>query len=134
MIAQEKNRFAFLIAAPQAGEVAMLNDQIAMTQALLSSGLPADHIFALHGRLDRNMVLTALGSMRRRMTGWQSGSLFVHVSGHGYFVGETGDTAYPGLLFDDTEDGNDDYHLLWEEFFAALALPTGVRLTLLPDL
>ena len=112
----------------------MLNDQIAMTQALLARGLPADHIFALHGRLDRNMVLSALHNIQRRMVGWQSGSLFVHVSGHGYFVGEMGDTAYPGLLFDDTEDVADDYHLPWNDFFAALALPAGVRLTLLPDL
>lgn len=134
MTTQNPHNLAFLIAAPQAGETAMLNDQIAMTQALLSSGLPADHIFALHGRLDRKLVLAALDNLRRRMAGWQSGSLFVHVSGHGYFVGENGESARAGLLLDDTQDVNDDYHLRWEEFFAALALPSGVRLTLLPDL
>lgn len=134
MITQNHQNLAFLIAAPQAGETAMLNDQVAMTQALLSSGLPVDDILLLHGRLDRKLVLAALDNLRRRIARWQTGSLFVHVSGHGYFVGENGESARAGLLLDDTQDVNDDYHLPWEEFFAALALPAGVRLTLLPDL
>lgn len=134
MIPNAPNALALLIAAPQPGERAMLNDQIAMTQALLARGLSADSILSLHGRLDRHLVLAALESLRRRMAGWEQGSLFVHVSGHGYVVGKNGGSARAGLLFAGTDDVNDDCHLLWEDFFAALALPTGVRLTLLPDL
>jgi hypothetical protein len=112
----------------------MHNDLRAMTQALLARGLPADRIFSLHGQLDRPLVLAFLHAARRRMDGWKAGSLFVHVSGHGYFVGETAETARPGLEFSATGDPTDVYHLLWDDFFAALDLPTGVRLTLLPDL
>jgi hypothetical protein len=51
-------------------------------------------------------------------------------SKHGFFHGETVDVARPALR----EDHGDDGHLLWDDFFAALALPAGVGLTLLPDL
>ena len=125
---------ALLIAASPPGEPAMHNDLRAMTQALLARGLPADRIFSLHGQLDRPLVLAFLHAACRRMDGWKAGSLFVHISGHGYFVGETAETARPGLELRDTGDTGDDYHLLWDDLFAALDLPAGVRLTLLPDL
>lgn len=152
------NLFALLIAAAPPGEPAIHNDQRAMIQTLLARGLPADRIFSLHGQLDRSLLLAFLAAARRRMDDWAAGSLFVHISGHGYFVGETAETARPGLEFSDTGDTDDDYHLLWEDFFAALGLPfdlvslrqgsvqatgstnslrtatSGVRLTLLPDL
>lgn len=112
----------------------MHNDLLAMTQALLARSLPADSIFSLHARLDRHLVLAFLDTARRRMAGWTEGSLFVHVSGHGFFAGDTPETARPGLLFAESEDATDDNHLFWDAFFAALALPAGVRLTLLPDL
>lgn len=128
------HHLALLLAAPQAGETAMLNDLIAMTQALQARGLSADRILALHGPLDRSLVLAFLAAARRRMAEWDSGALFVHVSGHGFFQGDTAATARPGLQFRKTEDVNDDYHLFWDEFFDVLALPIGVRLTLLPDL
>ena len=38
----------------------------------------------------------------------------------------------PGLEFSATGDPTDDYHLLWDDFFAALDMPDAVRLTLLP--
>ncbi len=50
------------------------------------------------------------------------------------FAGDTAETARPGLLFSDSEDVTDDDHLFWDDLFAALALPAGVGLTLLPDL
>jgi len=75
---------ALLIAAPPPGETAMHNDLLAMAQALLDRGLPADHIFSLHGQLDRSLVLAFLRVARRRMDGWTAGSLFVHVSGLEY--------------------------------------------------
>ncbi|MBK6433265.1 hypothetical protein [Candidatus Amarolinea dominans] len=70
----------------------------------------------------------------RRVAGWKNGAIFVHVSSHGFFDGDTPETAKPGLLFGDSDDVTDDDHLFWDDFFAALALPAGVGLTLLPDL
>ena len=144
------NHLTLLIAAAPPNEPAMHNDLRAMTHALLAHGLPADRIFSLHGQLDRPLVLAFLHAARQRMGDWTAGSLFVHISGHGYFVGETAETPRPGLEFSTTGDNADDYHLLWDDFFAALDLsfdwvstgstgslrtaPSGVRLTLLPDL
>ena len=128
------NHLALLLAAPQPGETAMLADQTAMTAALLARGLPADRILTLQGQLDRPRVTAFLQAVIRRVAGWRAGSLFVHISGHGFFVGETAETARPGLEFSATGDPTDDYHLLWDDFFAVLDLPAGVQLTLLPDL
>ncbi len=112
----------------------MHNDLTAMTEALLARGLSADQIHSLHGRLDRPLVLAFLQAASRRVAGWSSGSVFLHVSGHGFFAGQTAADASPGLLFGDTDDVSDDDHLFWDELFAALALPAGVKLTVLPDL
>ncbi|MCX6033141.1 MAG: hypothetical protein NT169_28135 [Chloroflexi bacterium] len=128
------HHLALLIAAPQAGESAMYRDLTAMAQALQGRGFSADQILCLHGRLDRPLVVAFLQAASRRVAAWAVGSVFVHVSGHGFFDGETADETRPGLLFGDTEDATDDDHLFWDGFFAALALPAGVRLTLLPDL
>lgn len=125
---------ALLIAAPQPGETAMLRDQAAMIEALLARGFSADQILCLHGRLDRPLVTAFLEAAGRRMAAWSEGSVFVHVSGHGFLAGDTPETARPGLLFAESEDVTDDKHLFWDDFFASLALPAWVRLTLLPDL
>ena len=70
----------------------------------------------------------------RRVAGWTDGSVFLHVSSHGFFTGDTLEAARPGVLFEESAEADDDGHLFWDEFFAALALPVGVSLTLLPDL
>ena len=128
------HHLALLLAAPRPGEAATLADQAAMNAALLARGLPPDRILALHGRLDRPLVTAFLQAAGRRVAGWDDGSVFVHVSGDGFFAGDTAEEARPGLLFSDSEDVTDDNHLLWDDVFAALALPAGVGLTLLPDL
>jgi len=96
-------------------------------------GLFPDQILCLHGRLDRPLVLAFLQAAGRRAAAWTAGSVFVHVSGHGFLQGETAEEARAGLLFDDSEDVADNDHLFWDDLFAALALPAGVRLTLQPD-
>jgi hypothetical protein len=105
------NHLALLIAAPHPGEVAMYRDQAAMAEALPGRGLSADEILCLHGRLNRPLVTAFLQAASRRAVGWTD-----------------------GLLFGDSEDVADDGHLFWDELFAVLALPAGVKLTLLPDL
>ena len=128
------NHLALLIAAPHPGETAMFNDLTAMTQALLARGFSADQILSLHGRLDRPLVVAFLQAASRRVAGWSEGSVFLHVSGHGFFTGEAATAARPGLWFAATDDVTDDNHLFWEALFAALVLPRRVKLTLLPDL
>ena len=127
-------RLALLIAAPQPGEVAMDRDLAIMSEALLARGFASDRILCLHGRLDRPRMVAFLQAASRRVAGWTDGSVFLHVSGHGFFTGDTATEARPGLWFASTDDVTDDNHLFWNELFAALALPAGVRLTLLPDL
>ena len=117
-------QLAALIAAPQAGEVAMFNDMVAMAAALQSRGLAPDQICCLHGRVTKTAVLNFLHEVSSKI---KEGTLFVHISGHGFFTGKTAETARPGLIFGDT-------HLLWDEFFAALVLPASVKMILLPDL
>lgn len=128
------NHLALLLAAPQPGETAMRRDQAAMAGALLARGLAADDIRSLHDPLDRPRALAFLAAAGRHVAGWTEGSVFVHVSGHGFFAGDTTETARPGLLFSESDDVTDDEHLFWDDLFATLALPPGVRLTLLPDL
>jgi hypothetical protein len=127
-------QLALLIAAPHPGETVMFNDQTAMIQALLARGFSADQILCLHGRLDRALVIAFLQAASRRVAGWSEGAVFLYDSGHGFFTGDAVEEARSGLLFGDSEDMTDDDHLFWGELFAALALPAGIRLTLLPDL
>lgn len=112
----------------------MLRDQAAMVEALLARGLSADQILCLHGRLDRPLVTAFLQAASRRATAWTDGSVFVHVSSHGFFYGETVEEARAGLLFTESDDVTDDGHLFWDDFFTALALPAGCHLTILADL
>jgi len=128
------NHLALLIAAPQLGDEAMSRDQAAMAQALLGRGFAVNEILSLHGRLDRPLVIAFLHAASRRVAGWSEGSVFLHVSSHGFFTGEAATEARPGLWFASTDDVTDDNHLFWEELFATLVLPRRVRLTLLPDL
>jgi hypothetical protein len=128
------HHLALLLAAPQPGEEAMYRDLSAIAQALLARGFSSDRSLCLHGRLDRPLVIAFLQAASRRVAGWSEGSVFLHVSGHGFFTGDTVETARPGLLFGDSEDVADDDHISWDDLFAALALPVGVGLTVLPDL
>lgn len=105
-----------------------------MAQALLARGFSADQILSLHGRLDRPLVTAFLQAASRRVTSWTDGSVFLHVSGHGFFDGDKAETARPGQLFEESAETDDAGHLFWDELFTTLALPAGVRLTLLPDL
>jgi hypothetical protein len=124
---------ALLVGSPDAGQEGMHNDLLAMDQALQARGFPADRIFSLHGRLDRELVLAFLRAARRQMDEWNEGLLFVHVSGNGFFHGDAIENARPGLRFQESQvDAR--AHLFWDEFFDALNLPAGVRLVLLPDL
>ena len=112
----------------------MIRDQAAMVQVLLDRGLPPERILCIHGQLDRSLMLAFVQAASRRVAAWTVDSVFVHVSGHGFFRGDTTATARAGLLFEDSADVGDEGYLFWADFLSTLAMPDGVELTLLPDL
>ena len=128
------HHLALLLAAPQPGESAMYRDQAAMTQALLARGFSADRILCLHGRLDRPLVTHSCrppaGGSRRGLTVRSSCTSAVTASS----TAIRQKTHGPACCSRKALKSDDGGHLFWHDLFTALALPAGVRLTLLPDL
>jgi len=125
-IGLDKNRLAVLIAAPLRGEAPMQNDLGLIYEAVRRRGFAPEEFLTLSGALNRRLLLALIREASESINGWKSGELFLFYSGHGSFEGSTLADARPGLqLMSDL--------VLWDEVFAALALPSGVRLTLLPD-
>ena len=106
------HHLALLIAAPQPGDAAMYRDLTAMAQTLQGRGFSADQILCRHGRLDRPLVLAFLRAASRRVIAWADGSVFLHVSSHGFFTGNAEAEARPGVIFDATDAVTDEYHLV----------------------
>ena len=132
--AQNSSPFlALLFGAPHAGEVAMHNDLVAMYDALRLRGISPESILSIEGRLNRNLLTEVLSTVCNEVAEWKAGEIFIAVSGHGFFVGEQGDTARVGLELRPAEQITHEYHVFWDELFARLALPSAVNLTLVPD-
>lgn len=125
---------AVILAAPQDGEAAMHSDMTAMNCALHDRGLSADRIYSLHGQLNRPLVLAILQAVPSPHEWMARGYTLCPCQRSRLFSGATAQTARPGLLFRQTDDVENQYHLFWDEFFAALCLPPGVQFILLPDL
>jgi len=131
--AADPGRLAVLIAAPWEGEIAMSQDMLAISDALKQRGFRGEQIVSVEGVLTRNVLLDFLANVSRRVAGWSSGGdLFVFVSGHGAFRGTSAADARVGLLL--SGDGlAADHEVWWDEVFATLRTPPGVRVILLPD-
>lgn len=125
-------RLAVIIAAPWEGETAMGNDLAAMTDALLQRGFAPQDIVALEGSLMRPVVLALLTTVSRRVASWTDGDIVLIVSGHGNVHGTTPATARPSVVLS-SEEPIADYEVFWDEIFATLQIPAGVRLVVLPD-
>lgn len=134
--AEPSRRLAVLVAAPLAGQQAMLNDVAAMDAALRQRGFRPEEIVTLHGPVRREALLTFFLQVGARIASWSEGEVFLYYSGHGMFTGTTVESARPGLLLSaDAELSTEscDTCVFWDEVFTALALPKNVQLILVPD-
>jgi len=108
------------------------NDIDTIRNALRARGLRDSEMTTLLGPLDRQRLLKILADTRRRMAGWKDGNVFIYYDGHGMYrrAGQGAPQAGLQLGKDRTRAGA---AMLWREFFAELAPPTGVQTVLLPD-
>ena len=128
------NSLALLIAVPWSGEMAMRHDIQAIIPVLRRRGLQAHQMMILdQGVLDRETLLVFLRQAHRRTQSWDAGAVFMYVSGHGTFAGRTLAEARPAVQLRAADHPTQEHTLYWDEIFAALDLPQGVTLTLLPD-
>jgi hypothetical protein len=111
----------------------MHNDVKEMYDVLRRSSYAANEIITLEGQPDRELVLDLFLAARRRIASWQSGSLFLYVSGHGCYTGETAEVAHVAVALAATDDGSCGPAVPWEELWSALDAPPSVTVTLLPD-
>ncbi len=122
----------------------MHSDIQAMHHALRGRNFAPEQIWTLEGGVGRELVLAFLDAAREHIAAWSAGDVFLYYSGHGAYWpwnAETVEQARPAMKLD--PDGSytprgapvhgADRWLLWDEAFAALQLPPGVRLTVLPD-
>lgn len=124
---------ALLIGAPHVGDFAIHNDVVAMYNALRRRGVSPESILSFEGHLNRRLLVEMFTFVREEVGRWPAGEVLIALSGHGYFVGEEGAAAQVGLELRSAEQPAPETHLLWNELFAELALPSSVRLTLVPD-
>lgn len=111
----------------------MHNDVAALDAALRRRGVLPEEILCLEGSLNRRLLLSFFQSIHERIAGWQAGSLFLYISSHGFFTGETAEEARVGIQLPATVQPYNESQLFWDEIFQTLAPPAGVTLTLLPD-
>ena len=133
---ESAHQLALLIGAPWREEAAMHGDVQAFYDALTARGLSSDDLLVLEGRLDRELVLSFLASAKSRVAAWSRGDVFLYYSGHGAYApmdATDAATVEPALVFGQGDLHDPSRWVLWREVFGALALPVGVRLTLLPD-
>jgi hypothetical protein len=127
-------RLALLLGAPHCGEVAMHNDICAIVPVLRARGFGDKDLLRLVGQeLERRAVLEFLGHASSGISSWRGGEVFLYVSGHGEFTGDTAEPARLAVRLSGDSRPLDEVAVFWDEIFAALALPPGATLTLLPD-
>jgi hypothetical protein len=134
----EHPRLALLIGALHDGDLAIHNDLTAMYAALQRRGLAPDEVLTLEGKLDRQILMSFLSGARRRIAHWTEGELFLYLSGHGFFTGDTVEEAEVGVRLQNAAEPSaaqesSDHCVYWTEIFDALAVPEAVTLTLLAD-
>ncbi|MCB9155958.1 MAG: hypothetical protein H6645_02435 [Caldilineaceae bacterium] len=111
----------------------MHNDVAAMYRALQQRGLASDQILCLEGQLDRRLLLSFLAAIGQRMAGWTEGAVLLYITGHGFFTGDNATEARVGIELQPAAQYRPEVHIYWDELFAALAIPPGVQMLLLPD-
>ena len=76
----------------------MHNDLAVMHKALQARGLAPAEILLLEGNLARQILMTFLEGVGRRIAHWSEGELFLYLSGHGVFTGDTFEEARLGIM------------------------------------
>ena len=126
-------RQAVLVGAPKGKDVSMHNDLAVMHKALQARGLAPAEILSLEGNLDRQILTSFFKGVGRRISQWSEGELFLYLSGHGVFTGDTFEEARLGIMLREVALGSSMRHLYWEEAFSALSIPEAVTCTMLID-
>ncbi len=126
-------RQALLIGAPHEGDVSMHNDLAAMYDALETRDLAPEEILSLEGNLDCRILIPFLKGVSHRIAQWSEGELFLYLSGHGFFTGDTVEEARVGIQLQKATPGSSVQNLYWEEVFSALSIPESVTVTMLID-
>lgn len=126
-IGSDQKRLAVLISAAWGADEAMHNDHIAMHRALKQRGYRADEILSIEGKLSRGLLLAFLNEVRKDLSAWNEGTVFIYYTGHGSLDGKTSAEAVVGMQLSIEE------RVTWNEVFATLRLPPRVSLILLPD-
>ena len=130
---REHPRLALLIGTPNEGDVSMHNDLAAMYDALKTRGLAPEEILSLEGNLDRQIVMPFLEGVSHRIAQWREGQLFLYLSGHGFFSGDTVEEARIGIQLQKATPESNTHSVYWDEMFCALSIPEVVTVTMLID-
>jgi len=126
------HRLALLVAAPHGAETAMHDDLVSIYNGLRLRWLLPVEILTLEGKLNRELLMVFLHQAGKSVINWSHGEVFLYYSGHGNLSTDALGTRAGMLLTSNTQSYTDDY-VLWDEVFAALALPPKVSLVILPD-
>ena len=133
MTRNSSSELAILVGAPHKDQTAMHNDVAAMYRALQQRGLASDQILCLEGKLDRRLLRGFLATIGQRIAGWTEGTVLLYITGHGFFTGDNAAEARVGIELQPADQYRPEVHIYWDELFAALAIPPGVQMLLLPD-
>ena len=128
----DTRRLAIVVAAPWGSEPAMHNDVVALQRVLKQRGFAPAQMLVLDGPITRRPLLALLDTARRRIAGWSTGDVWLSVSGHGAYTGLTPRDARAVLALS-SDPPSREHRVSWDEMFAALHAPPGVRVTVLPD-
>ena len=107
----------------------MRDDVRALAMALGKRGFTGDRLVVADSVTTRTQLLDVLTRAAGRIASWDRGVVFLAISGHGSFQGSSAAEARPALQLADGADRD----VFWDEVFAALRVPAGVRVILLPD-
>ncbi|MBI1293452.1 hypothetical protein GC175_00655 [bacterium] len=127
MLTPNHDQLAVLIGAPQPGNLSMHHDLGLMYNVLRHRGLDPSQIVSMEGQLDRTILMNFLRSIGKRVRERMIRTLFLYVTGNGFYVGTKPESAAPGL-----DLGNGE-HVLWEEIWPILDLNPQTKVLVLPD-
>jgi hypothetical protein len=131
-VAETARQVALLFAAPWPGEAFLADDMALMQAGLRARGLRSSDVISVPAAVDRPTLMRQLEAVKTRVAGWSTGQVLLYYNGHGMYGPPAGGRPEPGLQLGPNRSEQTSF-VLWRELFAALAVPAGVRVLLLPD-